>query len=363
MPAVDSIQTGAQTISSSDGTTIDVTVTSVDTSKALVMYTHRSADNAGRGRRHIFTAVLTTSTNLRFVRDQSSSATDVTLEWTIVEFTDADVQSGTQSITATSTSISITDVDESRAFVSTTMSTDRNNLPDRFAAFTAELDADGQNIDVDVVVTPGALDLDLAWQVVELPSGSATVQVANIALSTSEQSDTAAITSVDTTKTFIAHGGARTNGTNGNGNRATCQQKINSATEVQADRNDNGTTESMDATLQIVEFDDDSTVESGTVSITDTNTTPAAQPTFSEVSNGVVMDTNAVGNMYAVGGSTSVEPEDFCASITLDDPADGLTIQRVGDTEELSVAWFVVAWAGGAAAAYPKTGMLLRGVG
>lgn len=343
MPAVASIQAGALTVVAADGLTKDVTISSVDTSKALVMFTHRNADVDGRDLRHLFTAHLTSATNLRFTRNASASATQVDIEWTVIEFTDSAVQAGSIDCDATTETISITQVDPDRSFVVSSALTDLLQGRNTFA-HTVKIDGTGENVVIKTNTTPGAGDLTVRWQVVQLPTDSAAVQTITIALANTDITKTASISAVDLAKTFLANGGCLTSASLGDGGRHMSLTKINSTTEIEARRQNVGTVVALDAVTQVVELLDNSTVESGVATIANAATTPT-QPTFGELTDGAVMATYIRVNQRSTH-TADPRPTNLYATIKLDSPPDGLTIQRVGSTGPLEVAWFVVAWAG-----------------
>src|SRR5689334_13409271 len=97
MQAAPKVQRGAVTITSADGLTKTVTLSpAVTKSRALLKFTARSADTSGgRELRHQFRGLIA-SDGASFVltRTANSSATNVTVEWEVIEFAagDATVQ-------------------------------------------------------------------------------------------------------------------------------------------------------------------------------------------------------------------------------------------------------------------------------
>jgi hypothetical protein len=179
--------------------------------------------------------------------------------------------------------------------------------------------------------------------VVELPSGSADLQLTVIDLLSTDVTKSATISQVDLAKTFIAHGGAQyTLGSQ----RHLSQLKFTGNTTVQALRQSIGSMQAMTVVAQVVELLDNSLVEAGAVQIAAAATAPTSQPSFTEVANGTVISTHAYGNQYISTGAVDLTPTHWAATILLDDPPDGLTIQRVGTSQALEVSWFVVDWAG-----------------
>ena len=92
-----SVQRNSFTLASASSTQ-DVTITAVDTSKtfALAYATSTSSTSVSNDEQRLLKAELTSSTNLRFTRNESGS--DLHVVWQVVELDGAQVQSGTVSI-------------------------------------------------------------------------------------------------------------------------------------------------------------------------------------------------------------------------------------------------------------------------
>src|SRR5690606_32390146 len=96
----------------------------------------------------------------------------------------------------------------------------------------------------------------------------------------------------------------------------------------------------------VVEMLDGSTVESGRTQINAASTAPSTQPSWSTaMTDGAVFSANQVPNAFVNAASDASAAQDVYFSVALDDPQDGVTIQRTGNDENLAVYWQVVEWA------------------
>lgn len=120
------MQRGTATFLPAD-TSQDISIGTVDTSRAFTLVTARIPDNVLRtsDQQRMVRSRLTSASNLRLERQATAPATcgsgpvacDVTVSWQVVELLDANVQSGAFNWTTASTTVSITPVDTSKAFV------------------------------------------------------------------------------------------------------------------------------------------------------------------------------------------------------------------------------------------------------
>ena len=358
MPAVSQVQRGAVAIAAGDGTTIDVTITSVDTSRAIVMFTERNGDIEIRQQRHNFGAYFTSATNLRFLRYEASSARSVDIEWTVVEFDTgalASLQTGIRASAADPDDISITAVDPAAAFPILSFETDlltfgNNALPRPLIVQTT---VPGDTLRLDFNLTPGTNDRTSYWQIVEFDSADASVQSGVIDCS-SAYGGTATITSVDTAKTLIAGFGYGSS----SGQRGHPRIYLSSATQVAADTQAYGTSISWDAAWYAIEMLDASVVEAGTATLADTATAPATAPSWATaMTDGAVFAARPQPNAYVNASNDNCKPDDVFFSVALDSPQDGVTITRTGTTNDIELAWQVVEW-GGSAGPATSTGTL-----
>jgi hypothetical protein len=114
-----SVQSGTTTIpigATATTQTVDVAITSVNTSSSILFFNYRgnSAD-AGDGQ---LRGQLTSATNIQFVRANDTSLTALTVQWYVAEFSSGvSVQRGTFSSVDTTGDVTISAVDLSKSFV------------------------------------------------------------------------------------------------------------------------------------------------------------------------------------------------------------------------------------------------------
>ena len=366
---VASIQSGAETIASGDGTSHDVTITSVTTANSIVMYSSRcAASGSVRQKRHRFIASLTGSTTLNFSRHESSFASDVIVEWTVVEFDSGvlnNLQTGTVDRTAANDDTTITAVDLAKTFVISHLKTDQNDLSAAVTCY-AELTST-TNLRLASDSTPGTGDSVIGYQVVEFASDAdVTVQGGTILVSSGSESNTDTITSVDTSKTFIINSGTSTSQTSSPQARNQARLKLTNSTTVTADRTTVGSETDMTIGYFAVELEGSGhAVESFDVTITDTNTAPGTQPSWTALSTTDSAIMVGWPNNRADNTNTSSTEDDNTISVSLDAGADGATVLRTGSDDPVYMTGFAVDFSGsGGGGATPMVGGLsLLGVG
>lgn len=348
MPGLNSIQRGSFTLTSASANPFDVTISAVTLASSFVMFTWRTAHGdtgtSLRLLRHYLTAHLQATTTLRFQRWESQFANDVIVDWTVLDVSGAFVQTGEITADAATETIPITQVDRTRSIVITSLRTDMVGSPDGEAvAFTATLDATGENVVLNFGQAPVGNDAIVRWTVVQFPVGSVSVQHIPISMSSAETTKSATISSVTVAKSILLPSGMdlamEIEG------RQNYTAVFNSATEIQVQRQNIGTIVAADVVVQVMTFLDATTVEYGTATIANGATAPASPPTFSEKSaNACVMNAHLRGNTRGTSTSAGLELDDTECTIALDDPPDGLTITRVGTENELVAGYAVVDW-------------------
>ena len=365
-----SIQSGSKTIVAADGTTVNVAISSVTTANSIVMYTSRNADATSRLQRHTFIASLSSSTNIQFVRAESAFASDVIVEWTVVEFDSGvlnSLQTGTSTRTSATTDVSITAVDTSKSFVIAHLKTvQTTNLEFVTCKATLVQTTDpGDTLRLASYGTPAAGESVIGYQVVEFASDAdVTVQAGEITVASTNESNTATITAVDLTKAFIIHGGTYTSQGTTPMSRNMSRFKFTDASTVQLDRTTSGTTFDLTSSYYVVELQGSGhAVESFDVTITNTNTAPVSQPSWTALStsNSAIFSGWSMGNSRTENASESIYPTDTMIAVSLDATADGATVQRTGSTIEVYLTGYAVDLSAGGGATYtltPETGAL-----
>lgn len=347
MPAVSQVQRGSVSIAAGDGTTIDVTLSSVDTSRSIVMFTERNADVEVRMQRHTFSAYLSSATNLRFERFEASSATAVVIEYTIVEFESGAIslQTGSRAMSAATDNISITPVDLGSSFPVLTINTDLvafapESVPGALITTTSTA---GDTLRLAVTSAPGSNDVTARWQVIEFDSAAASVQSGTLNMS-SAYGGTATISAVDPGKALVSGFGYANN----TAQRGLPRTYLSSATQLATTTQPRGSAISWLLTWFVIEMLDASAVESGLATIANGATAPASQPSWATaMTNGAVFSASSLPNAYCTSTtSDSARPDDSWFSISLDTPQDGVTITRTGNNDPFELAWQVIEWAG-----------------
>ena len=362
MPLATSVQQANEQILSTDGTTGTITIDAVVVANTVISYSTRNADSQDRMLRHVFRFVLTNTTTITWTRASSGSAKEVNMEWVAVEYDSGDIdqiEAGTIDCDQTPETVTLgTAVTEARAVCLDFWSTSIN-----FPGETVGRNMIG-NSGADLVFTfavaPVAGEHFSTYQVVEFATGTVAVQSGFVALSTSEGSDTAALTAVDLGKTGLYYGGQASSQASSSMQRNHVRSHFASTTTIQATRTLNGTTQAMDISYYACESLDDDVVESGLITIADTATAPT-QPTFTalDTATSVPLVSNTYSNVYT-DDSTS-DMEDLYYSLNLSATAVGVDVVRTGTDGEVFCSWFVQEFAGSTAAAHTSTGSLSFG--
>jgi hypothetical protein len=344
MPGLDSVQSGSLTITSGSGTTVNVTISSVDTSRAIPMFTFRSADVNYRDARHLFRASLSSSTNLRLIRQEAASATSIELYWTVVEFDSAwggSIQAGSVACDADPEDITISAVDLDATFPLLYWSTDdftMTNVCQPRPIFTSTT-----NLSIQMQSTPSGNDCIVQYHVVEFDPADVTVQ-SGTASALNNYNNDVTISSVDTGKTLVL---AWSDATAGAAGRNYARTYLASATSIEADLQNRGTAPDWNNTWYAVEMLDSSVVEHGTVAIADASTTPGTAPSWgSAMTDGAVFFHKSQPNVYVTTTTNDSHfPNSVQASFALDSPQDSLTVVRHGSTNAVNHGWQVIEWA------------------
>lgn len=348
MPAVSQVLTGSRTVVAGDGLTIDITISSVDVSRSVVMHTVRTANSDYRLKRHTFAAHLVDATTVRLQRHESSFAHNAYVEWTVVEFESgalANLQTGLVTPTSNTTDTAITPVDTGAAFPIVTRyvagdspgEDGQTNLPS-----FVQTSVPGDTLRMKWINTSYTAGAGYRFQIVEFDPADAAVQSGTI--SATAYSGTATISTVDIEKTLLAFFGTCGGATQ----RAFTLFKLNSTTQVFAGRQELGSTVAFEVGWFAVEMLDGSVVEAGSLSIANGSTTPASQPSWTPaLTDGAVFQPCSMPNARSTAASDTGSPKDFQHTVTLDSGQAGATAQRYGSVGPIDLYWQVVDWQGG----------------
>lgn len=358
MATVQSIQSGSKTIVAADGTSVTETITSVTTAQSVVMISVRNAQSSqNRVRRELWTAQLTNSTTITFTRDQSSFAVDSIIEWYVIEWdSSVTVHRGSATPTASSSSHSIgATINTGSSFPVVYAKTNQNSI---LADVICRATMSTTNITFTFGSTPSSGDCVIEWQIVEFDSADADVQTGTISLGSGVGSNTAAITSVTTADTFVAHGGIETTNSGAGDHRNSATVELTNATTVTAEQTLIGSGRTQDVQFYAVEMLDGSSVEKGTETITDTNATPTTQPSFTAMSNPSPISTHFTQNDRNTDTSTDQYHGDGLVSLAINGTDDGMVLERHSSAtdSDVKVVWHAVDWnAGGGPTTHNKT--------
>lgn len=348
MPDLSDRQTGEVTITSGDGTSGTISITAVTTGETIVVTTQSHADTQYRDFRHLLQIDLTASDTITWSRDTSGSATDIVLRWWIAESADFTVQRG--DITTIGATSLTTLADTTAAFHLCSHETAFNILYyDGGDAIRSEITST-TNLQTTSSGTPTAGFVH-HYQVCELSASNVAVQRGTIDITTTTTTNTDTITSVDTGKTWVQMTGhIDGTGSGANPKKNSCMVYLTNATTVTAERGVQDSTSSTDTYgYEVIEFEDDTVVEYGEVTITDTNTSVTSS-TFSpkpDESKSIPMS-NGPYIENVINDSSGETPDAVAGRITLDITAgevDSVTVTRNASTSGSDYIYNVVEWA------------------
>lgn len=375
MPAVSQVLTGSRTVVEGDGLTIDITISSVDVSRSIVMHTVRVVDAQGRLQRHTFAAHLVNATTLRLQRYESTYAESAWVEWTVVEFESgalANLQTGLVTPTSNTTDTAITPVDTGAAFPVVTRyvagnspgEDNQTNIPS-----FVQTSVPGDTLRMKWIGTSYTAGAGYRFQIIEFDPADAAVQSGTIVGAGSSYSGTATISAVDLDAALLAFFGT----CGGDAQRGYTLFKLNSATQLFAGRQELGSAIPFTVRWFVVEMLDGSVVEAGSLSIANGSTAPASQPSWTPaLADGAVFHPCSMPNARSTAASDTGEPKDYQHTVTLDSGQAGATAQRYGSVGPIDIYWQVVDWktsggavhelAGDATAGASAAGSLTTGI-
>ena len=328
---LDNIQDGTTVLSNGSSSTT-ATISAVDTTKSFLTYSIRGSDSDPQD--IWVTGVLTNSTTITFAREGTQG--NVTIEWAVTEFSSGvTVQRGVATMSATPTDVTITGVDLSTSFP----------LINHRAGGTVF----GENDFVSAQLT-SSTNLRLAtavstfsnvvpWQVVTYDD--ATVQSGTVAFGTTESSDTATITAVDTSKSWLAYTVTSTDGTATDIGQKMIRGRLTNSTTLTFDRYNTG--QAMEVTWYLVEFTDSTEVQHSSASFASgTSTATATLATPVDRSRSI-----ATGGYLGYGGRTTYNTDDnpgygwFTTDLV---SATELEIRRGVTGASADLGWFAIEW-------------------
>lgn len=341
-----SIQTG-ETAITTNGTT-SVTINSVDTTKAFLVFSLRS--NSDRPVGSTVRGTLASSTSIEFLRNTNeSSPSTITARWSVVAFTNGvSVQRGTVALSATTVNVTLSALASlNRAFVLWSKSCEAGGgTSDENDFLLSELTS---TTNLQFRSNQANSTNSIGWQVVQFATDAdGFVQRGLVTtMGTSNTSATATIpTPVDVDRTFVL-ADARENDSAGNvaiGARMITAVLTDSTTITFERSATDGINDVQEISWQAIELKDGSTVRHGVTAFAD----GVAQATPSFTSPIRAGDSIAFASVQSPtaqsNGRTPYVTDDIVgvSSFTFVPSGTELTIDRASTVSSAHVAWFVV---------------------
>jgi hypothetical protein len=326
-----SVQSGTTTLASANSSTT-VTITSVDTTKAFLVFS-TSFNDASPGISQV-TGQITNGTTLTFAR--ISTGANIAIKWYVAEFTSGvTVQRGNITNDATSKDITLTAVDTAKAFpiISYRNTGSLYNNDDYVKAKITS----STNLNLSMsAATTGITE----WQVVQF--ADANVQTGDISYVGADASKTATIAPVDTSKTWLLFSYTNDNVSSTSQGDRQFRGRVTAANTLTFDRDTTAAALSGTITWYAVQFTNNTSVQSGSQNFGTGDTVKNATITAVDTTKSIA----AAGGMYHRGGKTTYIADDNpgVATTTLDlTSSTNLQMTRgVTGSSTADVGWFVV---------------------
>lgn len=264
MAAINTVQSGVVTIAAGSASQT-VAITSVDMTKSFLIFNVRIDSNEPQF--VLVSGELTNATTLTFERVTAASSPAANISWYVAEFTSGvTVERGSINYTTlTSSDTTITAIDAAKAFPiiswrASGTAIDGNDFLRADLTTTTNLQITSE--------VAGAATHVVKWQVVQFDSG-ASVQAGSAVIDTGDTTKTAAISSIDTTKSMLVFSYKATTGTTANIGQKTISGTITNSTTLTFDRYNSGSTANVK--WYVISFTDGTSVQRGSTAITATN--------------------------------------------------------------------------------------------
>ncbi|MGB5138681.1 MAG: tandem-95 repeat protein, partial [Candidatus Zixiibacteriota bacterium] len=255
--SIKNVQTGEVTFSA---TTQNVTITSVDLTKSILIFNERN--NLPSPQESCVRGQLTSATNLRLAK--SSSTGSVTVRWYVAEFdSGVSVQRGTNVLGSTTVNVPISNVSLTQSFV--LVSKDKPNTGFSNDDFGRARLTSATNLEL---ATNGGSGGNADWQVVTFTGSS--VQRNLLSMSSGTATSTATITSVDLSRSILLFSYYAANGTAANIGQKMLRGRFSSATQLEFTRDNTGATISI--AWEVIQLPVGNTVQSAISSMSGTTT-------------------------------------------------------------------------------------------
>lgn len=321
----------------------------INAAKSVVFYTQRGGETTQfRDHREFFGYELT-NTTLQFLRTTATSAATMNLSYEVVEFADAtSVQHIVQEITSTQTDIAISSVDMSRSVVFVLGArTDQDDI----RGGTVRLES-STNVRVNCNTAPGAGDLILYLAVVQFDTDVSVQRgVVSLGSGNTTASGTVNIEEIDPARSVVIGGGQ--NDLNQYLKRMAVSWSIVDGETIAWNRAAYGSQVSKILPWQVITLANGFS-RHGSYEITDGNTTPASQPSFTALdptksSLVVGFPLNECRPTVDITSTGMLGGANYRATIVPTVDFDGLTITRANARSGTSMAGTFAAfqWEGG----------------
>ena len=333
-PRGPNVQNGAATLAAGDST-VNVTITSVITARSFLLLSARF-NNAQPGQSQI-TGTLLDSTTLRFQRVVSTGAPAITIEWYLAEFlSGVSVQRGSETNPGTTVNVPLSAVDVTRSFPIVSYRSQGSTYDGN--DFIKSKITSSTNLELSLQVSAGDPLSVVEWQVVSYTS--AKIQTGDIAFATTDGSRTATLTAVNTAKAWLMFSYNSADGTAANIGQKMVRGVVTNGNTLTFDRALTG--QAMTLTWYLVEFTDDTRVQSGSAAFS-SGTTQVDAPITSVDSTRTIASAGAI--RYN-GGKTPYNADDNpgTATVTLDltSVTNLRLIRALTGSQTADVGWFVV---------------------
>lgn len=161
---IKSAQHGTASIATSGGTYTDVTISSVDTSKAIVLVSYKADQTAATSNTVCIGGELTSSTNLRLHRYSDSASYSVSIAYTVIEYSVVkSKQSGKLTMASTPDTVTITSVDTSKSILVFSYTSPNSSVNMAYSCIRGTI-TNSTTLTFDVV---SGINYEVYWQVVE----------------------------------------------------------------------------------------------------------------------------------------------------------------------------------------------------
>ncbi|HYS72718.1 MAG TPA: tetratricopeptide repeat protein [Thermoplasmata archaeon] len=328
------VQNGAATLAAGDST-VNVTITSVITARSFLLLSARF--NSAQPQQSQISGTLLDSTTLRFQRVVSTGAPAITIEWYLAEFlSGVSVQRGSETNPGTTVNVPLSAVDVTRSFPIVTYRSQGSTYDGN--DFIKSKITNSTNLELSLQVSAGDPLSVVEWQVVSY--ASAKVQTGDIAFATADGSRTATFTAVPTSKAWLMFSYNSADGTAANIGQKMVRGVVTSGNTLTFDRDLTG--QAMTLTWYLVEFTDDTRVQSASAAF-------SSGTTQVDVSITSVDSTKTIASAGAIrynGGKTPYNADDNpgTGTVTLDlTSATNLRLTRaLTGSQTADVGWFVV---------------------